>query len=106
MKILQGCVVFMAFSLTTCAQHPIPSIQHVEHGAERQERPLPPPTVPRRKLDQEKLRAQADDLSKLAQSVSSDVYQAANGILLGLVFNPSVYTIIAERLQAAQQRAR
>ncbi len=82
MKFLSAILVFSWLSFPAWAQRPVPpGILQVEHGAERQEKTLPPPVVAQRKIDPQKLRAQADELSKLAQSVPADVDQTANGVL-------------------------
>jgi len=56
-------------------------IRQAERAQEQAEKEIPPPAVQRRQLDFAKARKEADELSKIAQTIPADVDQMAKGEL-------------------------
>lgn len=81
MKLLLGCIVLLLSASTWAQRASPPSLSQVEHGADQEERNIPPPVVARPHVDVQKLRADAEELSKLAQSIPLSVDQTTKGIL-------------------------
>jgi hypothetical protein len=73
---------FSALLVQAQGSRPIPpGIRQAEKADAQNERSLPPPMSPRRTLDLDKLRRDANELAALAQSIPPDVEQTAKGIL-------------------------
>jgi hypothetical protein len=83
-SLLVGTVILMA-SLTS-AQEPWPTavppgVMQAGQASAKAERDIPPPIQAKRSLDLSKLQREADELSKLAQSIPPDVAYIREGML-------------------------
>jgi len=64
------------------AQQPIPpGIRHADQTEDQTQKDIPPPIVLRSHLDVAKARREAEELSKIAQTIPSDFDQIAKGVL-------------------------
>ena len=62
--------------------HPIsPGIRQADQAEDQTQKNIPPPTMQRSHTDYVKVEQEADELSKIAQSIPSDVQQMAKGML-------------------------
>lgn len=79
----------LLFALTCAASiaraqavHPVPPGLHQAAEADAQaDRNMPPPMSPRRTIDLDKCKRDADELVALAQSVPADVDQTSKGVI-------------------------
>ena len=58
-----------------------PGMRQADQAEAQHERNIPPPPNPRRTIDFDKLKRDADELAALAQSVPSGIDQTAKGVL-------------------------
>jgi hypothetical protein len=58
-----------------------PGLSQANQAEAQKERDIPPPAAPRRTVDLDKLRRDANELAALAQSVPSAVDRTTNGVL-------------------------
>jgi hypothetical protein len=58
-----------------------PGIRQADRAEEQAQRDMPPPTPPHAHVDLIKLRQDADDLARLAQTIPADVASVQRGIL-------------------------
>ena len=77
--LLLFALLFLSLGLTQT--QPIgPGRRQAERAQVQAEKDMPPPNAQRPHLDYAKARTEADELSKIAQTIPSDVDQIANGV--------------------------
>ena len=83
MKLLAIAFPFVLFAASPLlAQDPrVPGVRQGEQAQAQVEKDIPPPIQPHAQLDMARLRQDADQLAKLAQTIPSDVLRIQGGVL-------------------------
>jgi hypothetical protein len=82
-KLLAFALPFVLFAASPLlAQDPrVPGVRQGEQAQAQVEKDIPPPLQPHAQLDLAKLRQDADQLAKLAQTIPADVLRIQSGML-------------------------
>jgi hypothetical protein len=84
MKLLVSALAFILFAACTVLAQMDPRSPGVRQGEQAQaqaEKEIPPPIEPRAHLDMAKLRQDADELARIAQTIPPDVASIRKGLL-------------------------
>ena len=83
MKLLAYALLVVLFAASPAqAQRPRPpGLQQADQAAQQADKNIPPPNSPQARLDLAKLRQEADELARLAQTIPVDVSSIQQGLL-------------------------
>ncbi|MGB7599877.1 MAG: hypothetical protein WBM24_06210 [Candidatus Sulfotelmatobacter sp.] len=74
-------VVLFAASLARAQRPRPPGLQQADQAAQQEDKNIPPPTSQKARIDVAKLRHEADELARLAQTIPTDVSSIQQGVL-------------------------
>ena len=84
MKLLACALLFVLFAASTALAQADPRVPGVRQGEQAQaqaEKDIPPPVTAQARLDVAKLRQDADELARIAQTIPADVSAIQKGLL-------------------------
>lgn len=84
MKLLACSLLFFLFAASPASTQTdprVPGVRQGEQAAAQAEKDIPPPVQPHAQLDLAKLRQDADELARIAQTIPPDVTSIQRGML-------------------------